>query len=170
MAYSPAMAARNSSVVEVSISVCTPCLRTQIQHHLCQCLWTAHVSRKNDIPQARIACLRPKLPHWYPRQNLAEYQGPLDPQALRGNITRRDATLGQQIAWPRGQGPDDSDEAGRYPLANSECARRISARDERATGEQDYVGVTAQCLCDRLRHTRHFSIELRLRQQGLHLY
>src|SRR5437667_9442057 len=113
MAYAPAMAACNSSVVEVSMSVRPPRLRAQPQHHLGQCLWTAHVARKNDIPQARIACLRPKLPYWYSRQDLAEHQGPLDSQALRGNITRRDAALGQQIAWPRGECPDDSDEAGR---------------------------------------------------------
>src|SRR5215510_10853343 len=99
MAYSPAMAARNSSVVEVSISVGPPCRRAQPQHHLGQCLWAAHVARKNDIPQARIARLRPELPHGYPRQDLAEHQGALDPKALRGNITRRNAALGQHIAW-----------------------------------------------------------------------
>src|SRR5215468_10475560 len=166
MAYSPAMAARNSSVVEVSISVCTPCRRTQPQHHFGQGLWTAHVSRKNDIPQARIACLWPKLPHRDPGQDLTEHQGALDPKALRGNITRRDTALGQQIAWPRGEGPDDCDKAGRYPLANSQGAGCISASNEGTTGKQDHVGIAPQRLFDRLCHMRHFSIVLRLSQQG----
>ena len=56
----------------------------------------AYIAREDDIGDARVPAVGPRLPGWDAGSHLAEHHGMPDMQRFRGNVAGSDAALGDE--------------------------------------------------------------------------